>query len=136
MRRRDDIYAGSVEGTDQLDPADSLAGDIGADPLDAGYSPPDREPAALRWGRTEYEIIHGESLDQRLAEEEPDITEELLDEFDSEPRAGRLVALDPIAAPGTARDVGRAGWAASAEEAAMHVTESEPPDADSIESEP
>jgi hypothetical protein len=129
MRRRDDIYAGSVEGTNQLDPADSLAGEIGADPLDAGYSPPDREPAATRWGSTEYEVIHGESLDQRLAEDEPDISEDLLDEFDSEPRAGRLVAIDEDS-PGAARDVGRAGWAATAEEAAMHVIYDDALDAD------
>ena len=126
MRRRDDIYVGAVEGTSQLDPADSLTGEIGADPLDAGYSPPEREPAATRWGRTEYELTHGESLDQRLAEDEPDVSEELLDEVDSEPRAGRLVTVDDA---GAAWDVGPAGWASSAEEAAMHVVDEDALDA-------
>jgi hypothetical protein len=74
------------------------------------------------------EIRRGESLDQHLAEEEPDITEFILDEVDEEPRAGRLVAPDegvhsPEEGREWARDAGRAGWAASAEEAAMHIVE-------------
>jgi hypothetical protein len=128
MGRRDEIYEGGFQGYDQLDPADSLTGEIGEDPLDAGYSPPDREPVATRWGNTVDEIRRGESLDQHLAEEEPDITELDLDEVDEEPRAGRLVAPDEGAHNAEegrewARDAGRAGWASSAEEAAMHIVE-------------
>jgi Family of unknown function (DUF5709) len=129
--RRDDIYAGGFQGHDQLDPADSLAGEIGEDPLDAGYSPPDREPLNTRWGNTLDELRRGESLAQHLAEEEPEITEAFLDETNQQPRAGRLVNDDDdefdnlaIFTPDVfVRDVGRAGWASSAEEAAMHVIE-------------
>ncbi len=128
MTRRDDIYAGGYQGHDQLDPAESLTGEIGEDPLDAGYSPPDREPVATRWGNTLDEVRRGESLDQHLAEEEPDIDESILDEVDEEERAGRLVdpsygAVQDYEAAEIATDVGRAGWASSAEEAAMHIVE-------------
>lgn len=126
MTRRDDIYEGFLEGTDQLAPADSLTGQIGEDPLDAGYSPPDREPVATRWASTDAEVLRGPSLEARLAAEEPDVSEESLDSYDEHPRAGRLVAPDEGVRTDDeqqawASDVGRAGWAASAEEAAMHI---------------
>lgn len=116
----DDLYDGGFEGGDQLDPSESLTGDNTEDPLDAGYSPPDREPRATRYGDSE-------TLDQRLAEEEPDVEEsdEWSDE-DREPRAGRLVEPDEGSHPdresdAIADDVGRAGYASSAEEAAVHI---------------
>lgn len=116
----DDLYDGGFEGGDQLDPSESLTGDNTEDPLDAGYSPPDREPRATKYGDSE-------TLDQRLAEEEPDQDGDG-DWSDDEPeaRAGRLVAPDEGAHPddesdAIAEDVGRAGYAASAEEAAVHV---------------
>jgi Family of unknown function (DUF5709) len=103
-----------------LDPSDTLEGEPDGDPLDAGYLPTDRWSAGMRYGSTETEERAGESLDQLLAEEEPDSTldsiEELADEDadkdeDDEdagdedvdglllddgpdPRAGRLVAED------------------------------------------
>jgi hypothetical protein len=120
-----DIYAGVIDGSDQLDPADSLTGQIGEDPLDAGYSPPDREPIATRWGNTVDELLRGESLAAHLAEEEPEVSEQDLDEFDQEPRAGRLVAVAEDAQDDgelIGRDAGAAGWASSAEEAAIHIS--------------
>jgi hypothetical protein len=116
----DDIYEGGFEGGDQLDPSESLTGDNTEDPLDAGYSPPDREPRATRYGDSE-------TFDQRLAEEEPDV--DASDEWsdgDQDSRAGRLVAPDEGSHPDEesdeiADDVGRAGYASSAEEAAVHV---------------
>lgn len=102
-----------------LDPTDTLDGEPGDDPLDAGYLPTDRWSAGMRFGSTEAEERAGESLDQLLAEEEPDVTldpdEELADEGaeaaasddedagdedvdgqllddGADPRAGRLVA--------------------------------------------
>src|SRR6266536_3799771 len=114
----DDIYEGGFEGGDQLDPSESLTGDNTEDPLDAGYSPPDREPRATRYGDSE-------TFDQRLAEEEPDVdpSDEWSDD-DQDPRAGRLVAPDEGSHPDResdeiADDVGRAGYASSAEEAAV-----------------
>jgi hypothetical protein len=126
MRRHEEIYVGGFQGTDQLDPADSLAGDIGDDPLDAGYAPPEREPVATRWLTTDDEQLRGESLEQHLAEEEPEVCEADLDAFDPYPRVGRLVAPDEGAHAveehqAIASDRGPAGWASSAEEAAMHL---------------
>ena len=70
----DDLYVGGFEGDTQLDPSETLTGDNTEDPLDAGYSPPDYEPHATRYGTTAEEQWEGESLDQLLAEEEPDVS--------------------------------------------------------------
>ena len=143
------------------EPADSLTGDPGdpgADPLDRGVAPPERWSAAMKFGSTADEQETGESLDQLLAEEEPDPALDLDDEVpedgeeDSEdddeadeyvdglllddgpdPRAGRLVAEDEGAHPDAeadlvARDAGVDGGAASAEEAAVHVVEDDDTD--------
>ena len=131
MKRYDDIYAGGIQGTDQLDPADSLAGEIGEDPLDVGYSPPERESVATRWGNTLEEVRQGESLAAHLAEEEPEFCDRDLDEIDEDPQAGRLVVPDGGAYGDVGRadiaeiapDVGRRGWAVSAGEGAMHVVD-------------
>jgi hypothetical protein len=128
MRDSDDMYDAAFQGNDQVDPSESLTGDNTDDPLDVGYSPPDREPKATRYGTTADEQRAGDSLDQRLAQEVPDVTEDDLDQADADPRAGRLVAPDEGAhedeeADEIATDVGRAGSAASAEEAAVHVVE-------------
>ncbi len=136
MSESDDLYVAGFEGNDQLDPSETLTGDNTEDPLDAGYSPPDYEPHATRFGTTAEEQLEGESLDQLLAEEEPDIAADdrpWADDYDVEdsapdPRAGRLVAPDEGAhgdqeADEVASDVGRSGGAASAEEAAVHIIE-------------
>jgi len=134
------------------DSTDTLSGAPGDDPLDRGVVPPERWSAGVRYGDTAAEQSEGESLDQLLAEEEPDDTL-AFDEDDDEPedfegdddagdedvdglllddgpdpRAGRLVAEDEGAHPDeeedlVARDVGIDGGAATAEEAAMHVVE-------------
>lgn len=121
----DDLYEGVVVDRDQADPSDTLTGDNTEDPLDAGYSPPDREQKSWR-GETNAEAEEGESLEDKLAEEVPDVSEDDLVAADEQPRAGRLVAPDEGARADTesdeiATDVGRAGYAASAEEAAVHV---------------
>jgi hypothetical protein len=56
------------------EPSDSLSGDPGFDPLDRGIAPPERWSAGIRSGVTADEQSDGESLDQLLAEEEPDDT--------------------------------------------------------------
>jgi hypothetical protein len=127
MSESDDLYVAGFGGNDQLDPAETLTGDDTEDPLDAGYTVPDREPH--RWeGATAEETRRGESLDDHLAEEEPEFGDADLDDADADPRAGRLVAPDEGAhaddeADEIARDVGRSGYASSAEEAAMHVVD-------------
>lgn len=56
-----------------LDDSDTLAGDdMRRDRLDAGIDPPEGYSAGEGWGTTEAEARQGESLDQLLAEEEPE----------------------------------------------------------------
>jgi Family of unknown function (DUF5709) len=133
------------------DSTDTLSGAPGNDPLDRGVVPPERWSAGVRYGVTEQEQEQGESLDQLLAEEEPDPAlnfegdDEDEDEEDDDdagdedvdglllddgpdPRAGRLVAEDEGAHPDdeadlVATDVGIDGGGATAEEAAVHVVE-------------
>jgi hypothetical protein len=122
----------SVDDEDQLQPEDTLD-DRGIDDiLDEGWSPPDREPAHLKHGMTRDEQRQGETLDERLAEEEPDI-DPYADDNDygiADPRAGRLVAPDEGFGEDdekdeVAEDIGIDGAGSSAEEAAVHVIESE-----------
>jgi hypothetical protein len=129
----DSVYEGGVEDAEDLDPAENLTGDGSLESLDepeeTRYDPPDHRPSATRYGTTAAEQAAGESLDQRLAQEEPEFDGDLLVEASSlAPRAGRLVAPDEGAHDAEeedmiAQDVGRAGYAASAEEAAMHVVD-------------
>jgi hypothetical protein len=120
---------------DQLQPSDTLEDRGVDDVLDEGYSPPDREPARLRHP---HEVDEPETLDERLAEEEPDVSVDLdgdddADTFRSDAedevgddRTGRLVAQNEGAGSDDdselwATDAGIDGAGASAEEAAMHV---------------
>lgn len=141
----DDVYQpdGSEqrEDTGLLDAEDTLENDGVDDPLDRGWSPPERPWAVEHTGVTAGERQRGETLDQRLAEEQPDVLApdgdglgdsqgtdgELLDNEVGTDRSGRLVAPDEGAhedGPAlVAMDVGIDGAAASAEEAAMHVVD-------------
>jgi hypothetical protein len=122
--------------TQPQDTGDSLVdSDRGiADPLDEGYSPPEKWSVAQGYGNTPHEEETGETLDQRLAQEvpEPDPYEAAAQAEENvggevgDARAGRLVAEDEGAHEDTekdlvAEDVGIDGAAAGAEEAAMHV---------------
>ena len=140
----EDTELGPESGIDDegvLDASDTLEGDPGDDPLDQGILPADRWSPADRYGTTAAEEAAGESLDQLLAEEEPDIdpyaeTDDGLATdatpaggYWPDPRAGRLVAPDEGAhdhdeADLIATDVGIDAGAASAEEAAVHVLDS------------
>lgn len=113
----------------QLDTAETLEGDPDGDPLDAGYIAPDRPSAAEGYGSTAEETYRGESLSDKLSEEEPDVSPDDLGA--DQTRAGRLVADDEGAhgdetAEAVGHDVGISGGAASAEEAAVHVEEDPP----------
>jgi hypothetical protein len=78
MTERPDVYAEGPEDA-LLDEDESLDSDNlgeledGADPLDDTWDPPDRLNAAERYGTTAAEQRDGESLDDLLAEEEPDV---------------------------------------------------------------
>lgn len=140
-----EFYNGySVDDEDQPQAmGDSLADDRGLkEPLDEGYSPPEKWSAGQRYGNTEWEEEQGETLDQRLAQEEPEIVAdegEIVGGEVGAERAGRLVEDDEGARPDTDRDlfatdVGVDGAGASAEEAAMHVIPEpdEVPDAERV----
>jgi hypothetical protein len=127
----------SVDDEDQPGNVEDLGDPDVEDPLDRGYSPPESWSAGQRYGNTPYEEATGESLDQRLAQEERepdpyDDAERAEDEDVSDDgevgdlRAGRLVDPDEGLGEDTekdlvADDVGIDGAAASAEEAAVHI---------------
>jgi hypothetical protein len=146
----------SVDDEDQLQPEDTLD-DRGVDDLlDEGYSPPERPRGVNAFGTTAAEQRQGESLEQRLAQEEPDPAnavedpladtssvggqepEAIAEEDDflgdgevGDQRSGRLIAPDEGAHEDTepdlvAEDMGIDGGGASAEEAAMHIVDDEP----------
>jgi hypothetical protein len=141
-----------IDDLEVRDAYDTLDGEPGDDPLDTGVITPERWSSAIRYGTTAEEEERGESLDQLLAEEEPDPALDLDDEDDEDsadvagddeagdedvdgllldepaPRAGRLVAEDEGAHVSAepdlvARDVGIDSGAATAEEAAVHVVD-------------
>jgi Family of unknown function (DUF5709) len=116
--------APDLGATVQLETSESLVGPPGddVDALDAGYSPPDRPYALDDDELTVAGQREGETLDERLAREEPDDLPVDLG------RAGRLSDPDQGAAlergdAMDADDVGIDGGAASAEEAAVHVVD-------------
>jgi hypothetical protein len=149
-----DLGSYSVDDEDQPTGPDSLVdSDRLDDPMDEGYSPPERPLGVNAFGTTATEQHQGESLEQRIAQEEPDPAAAFDDplaepdtvggddpdaisadqDFLGDPevggdRAGRLVAPDEGSHEDAekdlvAGDVGIDGGAASAEEAAMHVVD-------------
>lgn len=128
-----DPLTGTEGDGDQLPQEDTLL-DRGVDNiLDEGYSPPERPPAPNRL-ETHLEQQLGESLDDKLAQEEPEVWATGRPAGDVEPdRAGRLAPdeADPTGGPSDAimaTDVGIAGAGAGAEEAAVHVTDVDVPE--------
>lgn len=124
----DDVYqpdAGNDQHGEKFPDMEDALGEPNADDLmDTGYSPPEKPRAIGRFGETAEEERRGESLDQRLTQEVPDVWD---DDDGDEPidldqvggrRAGRLSVDDT-----GAHDWGIDGGAATAEEAAMHIIE-------------
>jgi len=124
----------AVDDEDQLQPEDTLIDRGVDDALDEGYSPPERWSAAEKLGNTPAEQREGETLDQRIAQEEPEPDPYVAAAEEGEhvggevgdARAGRLVADDQGSGEDeqkdlVADDVGIDGAGASAEEAAVHV---------------
>ena len=152
-RTTDGVELGAYSVDDEDQPgAESFLLDRGLDdPLDEGYSPPEKPRGVEAFGTTAAEEREGETLEQRLRQEEPDpamaVDDPLADddrgsgaeggseadEFLDEDqvggrRAGRLVDPDEGAHEDTEKDavgydVGIDGGAASAEEAAVHVVD-------------
>jgi hypothetical protein len=134
------MTSNDFDSEDQLQPEDSLADDDVADVLDRGYSPAEKWSAGEGFGNTPFEEATGETLDQRMRQEDPELDPYAeLDDDDQEEddehevgdvRSGRLV--DPDQGLGeddekdvVGNDVGIDGAGASAEEAAMHVIDDE-----------
>jgi hypothetical protein len=131
--------------SDQLQPEDTLVDRGTDDILDEGISPPEKLRGSTAKGVTVREQAEGETIDERLAQEEPDAYAHLVldekpdpsteagdpaDQSAGDQRSGRLVEPNEgIGEDGEkdviADDVGIAGSAASAEEAAVHTREPE-----------
>jgi hypothetical protein len=150
-----DVYATDDNEDDGvLEPSDDLSTDeLDDDPLDTGIEPGDRYGASSWYGVTAAEARRGESLDQLLAEEEPDPNAVYLDDEEDEDDSGEVYGAeirdDPdefgdggsivddrwLGGPGPrsgrlvgdgrlmATDVGVDAGAAGAEEAAVHLEE-------------
>jgi hypothetical protein len=139
-----------LEDYEVRDGSETLDGAPGDDPLDRGVIAPARWSAGMRYGTTAPEQEAGESLDQLLAEEEPDALPEADDERPQDaaldenatdedvsrflldpgpdPRTGRLVAEDEELYPPdqgdlVSHDPGIDGGGATAEEAAVHTVD-------------
>ena|SRR5215471_3762196 len=138
-----------LEDYEVLDTFDTLAGPPGDDPLDRGIATPEHWSAAIRSGGTADELAEGESLDELLGEQEPDVSsagfyggddffgldenapgydvQRSLREVGPDPRAGRLVSENNddegiyIDGEAIAADAGIDSGGATAEEAAIHV---------------
>jgi hypothetical protein len=126
----------SVDDEDQPSNLEDLGDPDVEDELDRGYSPPERYSAGQGYGNTPYEEATGETLEQRVAQEDPEPDpyadaearegdEDLDDGEVGAERAGRLVDPDGGSGEDTEKDlvgfdVGIDGAAASAEEAAVH----------------
>ena len=146
-RRHESADLGDYE---VLDASDTLDGAPGDDPLDRGVVPPQHWSAAIKYASTASEQQTGESLDQLLDAEEPEVGTEpeedapdlgwdenatagdiarLAIDDGADPRAGRLVNDDEdwtVADPDlVAYDSGVDGGGATAEEAAVHVVDEE-----------
>lgn len=119
---------------DQLQPEDTLDDRGVKDVLDEGISPPERPRGVTAKGVTAREELEGETIDERLAQEEPEVWEESGEDPDADvldgpvagevgdERTGRLLA-DDSHDDRFAVDEGIDGAGASAEEAAVHTIE-------------
>ncbi|MHB1008261.1 MAG: DUF5709 domain-containing protein [Propionibacteriaceae bacterium] len=132
-----DFMPDESEQLDQLQADETLVDRGVADVLDEGYTTPEHWSVAEGFGNTPAEMHQGESLDQKLAAEVPDVTDTGDDtswrddpEEDREVgnrRAGRLVDAnhgydsEDEESDTIGEDVGIDGGAACAEEAAMHI---------------
>jgi len=125
---------------DQLQPQDTLDDRGVDDVLDEGISPPEELRGSKAKGVTPAEAAEGETIDDRIRQEEPEVWEDAEAESDAEvvdgpvggevgeDRTGRLLAPDEGAHEDVepdlvAEDEGIDGAGASAEEAAVHTIE-------------
>lgn len=137
----DELGVYSVDDEDQLSSEDTLDGD--GDPLDRGYTAPDRLQGSTAYGVTAWEQANDETIDQRLRQETPDPFSAYASDADwtdgdedDEPegsgRVGRIVAPDEgLGEDREAAMVAREGRATSwdsPEESAMHYVDGDEDD--------
>jgi hypothetical protein len=125
---------------DQLQPQDTLDDRGVDDVLDEGISPPEELRGSKAKGVTPAEAREGETIDDRLRQEEPEVWEDAEAESGADivdgpvggevgdQRSGRLLAPDEGAHEDVEKDLvaedeGIDGAGASAEEAAVHTIE-------------
>lgn len=125
---------------DQLQPQDTLDDRGVDDVLDEGISPPEKLRGAEDKATTARGQLEGDTIDERLRREEPEVWADAEAERDADildgpvggevgaERTGRLVAPDrglgeDVDSEMYAEDEGIDGAGASAEEAAMHTIE-------------
>lgn len=123
------------EQLDQLQPEETLVDRGVADVLDEGYTVPENWSPAQGFGNTPAEMKQGETIDQRVLQEQPEVVKDDTP-WNPDPnekrqvgskRAGRLVDAkhgyigERTEPESIGYEVGISGGAASAEEAAMHV---------------
>ena len=132
MNEIDETSIDPEEQGSQMQPYDTLDDRGVEDVLDEGIVPNQKWSPGQGFGNTAAEQREGETLDQRIAQEEPEPdpyaeTTEVVDDGQvGAERSGRLIAPDQGAHEDTepdavATDVGIDGAGATAEEAAMHV---------------
>lgn len=142
----DVVVPDESEQLDHLDRDDTLIDRGVEDPLDEGLIAPDRWSPAMGFGNTAEEAKQGETLELRMAQEVPEVVP---DDSPWNPlkesrevgnkRAGRLVDAqagydgEDDEDEEVGLDVGFAGGAASAEEAAMHIIDPHDPDVEDDE---
>lgn len=131
----DEVVPDESEQLDQLQPEETLLYRGVDDVLDEGYVTPERWSPAQGYGNTPAEMKRGESLEQRMAQEAPEVVPDDApwNPDPTEPRevgnhrSGRLVDAnggypgEDVEPESVGHDVGIDGGAASAEEAAMHI---------------
>ena len=122
-----DPELGSEGDTDQL-PARTPSSSAASTTRSTRATPPER-PRSNHYGETPWEEAHGETIDQRIVQEEPEV-------WEARPRPDRdscapagssrtTTRSTPVAPTTFAVDAGVSGGAASAEEAAVHIIEEE-----------
>jgi len=129
------LRSGGMSG-DQLQPQDTLDDRGVDDVLDEGISPPEELRGSKAKGVTPAEAVEGETIEDRIRQEEPEVWEDAQSESEAEildgpvggqvgeERAGRLMAIDEdVEQDLVAEDEGIDGAGASAEEAAVHTFE-------------
>ena len=139
MAHSEDAPEPSVQ-MEQLSQSDSLINRGVDDVLDEGDTAPDNWSPAQGFGNTPAEMRQGETLEQRIAQEEPEENPKKLrgpwnpnreNRQVGSARAGRLISAgggidaEDTEAQSVAADVGISGGAASAEEAAVHIISEE-----------